>query len=196
MADDYSAFAATAEEEALFYVVPFKHEPGRKKLIARIERAVKQATGKASMAGGSDITKLNGNGIIYCPTLNGHRIVLPGEGAQGFVTTTDKMEALGKKFKADVEAKVFDDQIEAAYSGEAKSAAKSSNAAKGNRTGLGTVAKPDDPEWMARFREVRGEPDASLSDPVPNSKGTRWIERSVYERGKAAAASRAANKKA
>lgn len=192
MADDYSAFAATAEEEALFYVVPFNHGPGRKKLIARIERAVKQATGKANMAADSDITKLNNSGIIYRPTLNGHRIKLPSEGPDGFVTTKTKMEALGKKFIADVEAKVFDDQIEAAYEGEPASVSKSSNAAKGIRTGLGNVAKPDDPEWMARFREVRGEPDPSLTDPVPNSKGTKWIERATYERGKRAAESRKA----
>lgn len=192
MAHDYSAFAATAEEEAHFYVAPFNYGSGRKKLIARIERAVKQATGDANMAGGSDITRLHKNGIIYHPTLNGHRIVLPGEGAEGFLTTTIKMEALGKKFIEDVAAEVFDDQIKAAYAGEPQSAAKSGNAGKGNRTGLGKEAKPDDPEWMARFREVRGEPDPSLSDPVPNSKGTKWIERATYERGKRAAESRKA----
>ena len=61
--------------------------------------------------------------------------------------------------------------------------------------GLGKPER-DNPEWMAKFREKYGEPDASIKNPVPNSKGTAWVSKAAYDRGQAAAASRAAGKKA
>lgn len=89
------------------------------------------------------------------------------------------------KFKAAVEAGEFDDELKSKGNGDAEVHIAPARK-RGPNTGLGSVARPDDPEWMAKFREKYGEPDAGIKDPVPNSKGTKWVARANMERGKKA----------
>jgi len=198
MARDYSAFAASDDEKALADVKPFDAAKGREQLIARIDRTLKQLNGEVGLQGGSDFERKHHNVIFYRPKLNGQRIYLTLDSEDHFATTTEKMPGLLERFRNDVEEKVYDDQIKDVLSSAKPSTgtAASKGTGKRNRTGtsrgkgLGKVSRPDDPEWMAKFREKHGEPDPSIVDPVPNSKGTKWVPRANTLRGQNAAATR------
>ncbi|UYY77519.1 hypothetical protein [Sphingomonas sp. R1] len=196
MARDYSAFAASDDEKALADVKPFDASKGRDQLIARIDRTLKQLNGEIGLQGGSDFSRKHHNVIHYRPTLKGQRIYLTLDSEEHFATTTSKMPGLLEQFRKDVEAEVYDDQIKHVLTATAPTniAPTGKRKAAGTGTprgqGLGKVSRPDDPEWMAKFREKVGEPDPSIVDPVPNSKGTKWVPRANTLRGQSAAATR------
>ena len=136
MALDYSKFASSDDQHALFDKAPFNKEGARKKLVARIDRASKQFNGETTMKGGSDFERGHHNQIKYRPSLNGHAITLPGMKGDYFPTNSDSFEALLNAIRDDVKAGKFDDQIEAALSSGGQSESKSARAStSGGKSG-------------------------------------------------------------
>jgi len=133
MAVDFSKFRATPEEESLFDKAPFDKEAGRKKLVDRIARALKQFNGEQGKQGGSDFEIGYNNQIRYRPTLNGHRIKLADE-ADYFPTTSAKFAQLLSEFSKAADNGEYDDQIEAALSAPAAAAPVRRSRSTGNKS--------------------------------------------------------------
>lgn len=114
MALDLSAFESTEEEDALFDKAPFDKAAGRKKLLARFERAGKQVNGKLGKQGGTDYEIGHNDKIRFRPTLNAKRIYLKDEQEPYFPSDTKKFGALIESLMKATNEGHFDDQIEAA----------------------------------------------------------------------------------
>lgn len=133
MALDLSAFESTEEEDALFDVAPFDKAAGRKKLLARFERAGKQVKGEAGKQGGTDYEIGHNDKIRFRPTLNGQRIYLKDEQEEYFPSDTKKFGALIERVVKATNEGHFDAQIEAALAApvlEFAAPPKRKNAAK------------------------------------------------------------------
>ena len=85
-------------------------------------------------------------------------------------------------------------ELDAFFEGNGNADGSSSTASRGTATkskrgtGIGNVAKPDDPEWMAKFTAWAEPPSADMVDPVPNSTATKWVPKAFAERGRKAKA--------
>jgi hypothetical protein len=179
-----------------FHAPVYNPTKGRTKLVKVIDKAAEQhREGKTppvrSWKTGGD------NAISFAPQLSGTPVLIAGKEVN-YVPAEHFQEFL-KRLKAEVEKGGLDKEIEAALEGETTNklgitTRRASGKPSKRGTGLGNVAKPDDAEWMAKFREVYGEPDPSIVDPVPNTKGDRWIAKSVRDRGQKAAVGRGKKK--
>lgn len=194
----FSKHKLPAEKDSLFDVEKFDEKAGRTKLNERLDRAAGQLDGSRGKQGGVDYEVGHHDVVRFKPTLNGQRIFIEAEGEPYFPVDSATFAQFITDLKKLVDAGHYDAQIEAALKSERTSKpVKTSTprgASKGTGTrrgeGLGNKAQPDNPEWMAKFRAKYGEPDASIVDPVPNTKGDRWIAKKVRDRGIAAAKSR------
>lgn len=198
MATNYAEYRADEALIDTFYVTPFDKAGARRAMVARIDRTIKQLKNeKVRGKDDKDFETLEANGVSYVPTLNGVKVdLLDFDGQTGFHATRANLQTMLPLLKKDIENGEHDDKLQAAF--EASSDGSETPAAKPVKTrapsrrgsGLGTVAKPDDAEWMAKFREFVGEPDPSIIDPIPNSKGTKWVAGKNAARGVGAAAAK------
>jgi hypothetical protein len=166
-----------------FNVTPYNASKDRKAFIKSLNATVTQLQSGNTKVPNRMWTAAN-DVVELKPTFQGRPIVIMGEDT--FYVHQEHFAEAIKYITQAVEAGELDDQLEGA---EGSAAASAPTAAKSKRgTGIGNVAKPDDAEWMAKFREWAGEPDPSIVDPVPNSSATKWVPKAFAERGRKAKA--------
>lgn len=126
--------------------------------------------------------------VRFEPKFKGRPVEMSGETV--FTFHKEHFAEAMQIIKASVDAGELDEALEGSEGGASSTtSAPAGTATKSKRgTGIGNVAKPDDEQWMALFREWAGEPDPSIVDPVPNSSATKWVPKAFAERGKRAKA--------
>jgi hypothetical protein len=161
---------------------------GRAKLLKVIDTAAEQhREGKTPKVRS---WKTGNNGAISFSPKIANKPVLIRDKATSYVAA-EKFQDFLAGMRKSVEAGDLDKEIKAALDDKGTGSlggGKKTSTPRGQ--GLGNKARPDDAEWMAKFREKVGEPDPSIVDPVPNSKGTKWVPRANTLRGQNAAAAR------
>lgn len=134
MALDYSKFKASAEDDRKFDIAPFDIQVGRQKLNDRLARSLRQVNKEIPTKGGKDFDIGHNNQLRFRPTLNGQRIFVEKAGEDYFPISTAQFGPFITEFTRNVEAGHYDDQIEAALTGDGGSPAKPAKATAGKRT--------------------------------------------------------------
>jgi len=161
---------------------------GRAKLVKVIDTAAEQhREGKTPKLRSWKLG--NNNAISFTPKINGKPVIINGKETN--YVPAERFQDFLAGMKKSVEAGDLDKEIKAALEDKGTGSLGGGKKASTPRgQGLGSKARPDDAEWMAKFREKVGEPDPSIVDPVPNSKGSKWVPRANTLRGQNAAAKR------
>lgn len=178
MAIDFSKFKSSPEDASKFNVAPYDAQAGRKKMVARLERALKQFNKEAGQQGKDFEVGYHGQ-IRFKPTLAGHRIGIESADEPFFATSDAQFPGLIAALKEAVQAGEYDEQIEAALTAPVASPA----AGSARKSSSGSTAK------FATLRSVKqaatrlsngGKSDEDIRTDL-TTKGARqdWIEAAI-----------------
>jgi hypothetical protein len=177
-------------------IPPFDKKAGKAQLVEVVKRIADQIAGEKKNAPNKLWRTRHDGAIIVGMKLKGEPIPVKnaaGEVQAEFAIPDGQAEVVLKGLIAAIEnTDEFDEDIQAILENvtnkprtASQASPQSSTDSKPSKrgTGIGNVARPDDAEWMEKFRAWAGDPDPSIVDPVPNTNATKWVARAIRDRG-------------
>lgn len=179
MAIDFSKFKSSPEDASKFNVAPYDAQAGRKKMVARLERALKQFNKEAGQQGKDFDVGYHGQ-IRFKPTLAGHRIGIESADEPFFATNDAQFPGLIAALKTAVEAGEYDEQIEAALTAPETSPAASSARKASSGSSKSALSTEGRVAQGAKRYAKNGKTDQQIRE-IYEDRGVPadWIDRAI-----------------